>query len=99
MNRVFSPAGARKERRWHPVPKLPPMPPEFQRHYQHAMHRYGQVYKTARSRRYKMSKTRTICIWQLRRWAKDFRERGPQPEIIRQMAYYSAHIAVIDSRN
>ena len=27
MNRVRFPTGARKERRWHPVPKLPPMPP------------------------------------------------------------------------
>ena len=99
MKRASSPAAARKERRWHPVPKLPPMPPAFQRHYQHALHRYGQMYKTARIHRYNVSKTRTRSIWQLRRWAKDFRERGPVPEIIRHLAYCSAHIAVIDSRN
>ena len=99
MKRASVPAAARKERCWHPVPKLPPMPAEFQRHYQLALHRYGQMYKTARIRRYNVSKTRTRCIWLLRRWAKAFRERGPRPEIIRNLAYCSAHIAVIDSRN
>ncbi len=99
MNRVSPRKAVRKERRWHPVPKLPPMPPEFQRHYQHALHRYGQMYKTARIRRYKVGKTRTRFIWLLRRWAKEFRERGPLPEIIRNLAYCSAHIAIIDSRN
>jgi hypothetical protein len=72
------------------------MPPEFQRHYQHALHRYGQMYKTARIRRYKVSKTRTRFIWLLRRWAKEFRERGPLPEIIRNLAYSSAHLAIIE---
>jgi hypothetical protein len=99
MKRASVPAASRKERRWHPVPKLPPMSPDFQRHYQLALHRYGQMYKTARIRRYNVSKTRTRFIWLLRRWAKDFRERGPRPEIVRHLAYCSAHIAVIDSRN
>ena len=99
MKRVSFPAAGRKERRWHPVPKLPPIPVEFQRHYQLALHRYGQMYKTAGIRRYNVSKTRTRCIWLLRRWAETFRDRGPRPEIIRSLAYCSAHIAVIDSRN
>jgi hypothetical protein len=46
-----------------------------------------------------LSKTRTTCIWQLRRGAKDFRERGPLPEIIRHLACCSAHIAVIAARS
>jgi hypothetical protein len=75
------------------------MPAEFHRHYQLGLHRYGQMYKTTRIHRYNLSKTRTRCIWLLRLWAKEFRERGPLPEIIRHLAYCSAQIAVIDSRN